>query len=288
MPDSNRVALVTGASRGLGTVIAARPGRTWLQPGRRRAESRRRFRSRGFIVRAGLPGGRRRGRRDRRGCPFAAHRRRPLARRAGRTGEQRSELGVIGPLVDFDVPRLGRDLPCQRGRAARPDSAGGSAPGRAPRVDRQHHQRRRARRVSRLGPVWREQGGPGARDPDARNRARRCSAVSAVLVDPGDMRTRMHQEAFPSEDISDRPLPGRDHSVLEMVVRPTPGRFARRTGWRRSRRTHDGCSRCNARCLVAASSRSCRAAGGAGAQARRRAAARVRCGARLGRACTLP
>jgi NAD(P)-dependent dehydrogenase (short-subunit alcohol dehydrogenase family) len=31
--------------------------------------------------------------------------------------------------------------------------------------------------------------------------------VSAVIVDPGDMRTRMHQEAFPSEDISDRPLP---------------------------------------------------------------------------------
>jgi len=26
-------------------------------------------------------------------------------------------------------------------------------------------------------------------------------------VDPGDMRTRMHQEAFPEEDISDRPLP---------------------------------------------------------------------------------
>jgi NAD(P)-dependent dehydrogenase (short-subunit alcohol dehydrogenase family) len=31
--------------------------------------------------------------------------------------------------------------------------------------------------------------------------------ISAVLVDPGDMRTRMHQEAFPGEDISDRPLP---------------------------------------------------------------------------------
>ncbi|WP_052887812.1 SDR family oxidoreductase [Thermogemmatispora carboxidivorans] len=27
------------------------------------------------------------------------------------------------------------------------------------------------------------------------------------LVDPGDMRTRMHQEAFPGEDISDRPPP---------------------------------------------------------------------------------
>jgi NAD(P)-dependent dehydrogenase (short-subunit alcohol dehydrogenase family) len=26
-------------------------------------------------------------------------------------------------------------------------------------------------------------------------------------VDPGDMRTQMHQEAFPNEDISDRPLP---------------------------------------------------------------------------------
>jgi NAD(P)-dependent dehydrogenase (short-subunit alcohol dehydrogenase family) len=31
--------------------------------------------------------------------------------------------------------------------------------------------------------------------------------VSAILVDPGDMRTRMHQEAFPGEDISDRRLP---------------------------------------------------------------------------------
>ena len=28
-----------------------------------------------------------------------------------------------------------------------------------------------------------------------------------LVVDPGDMRTRMHQDAFPGEDISDRPLP---------------------------------------------------------------------------------
>jgi NAD(P)-dependent dehydrogenase (short-subunit alcohol dehydrogenase family) len=33
------------------------------------------------------------------------------------------------------------------------------------------------------------------------------SGVAVVTVDPGDMRTRMHQEAFPGEDISDRPLP---------------------------------------------------------------------------------
>jgi NAD(P)-dependent dehydrogenase (short-subunit alcohol dehydrogenase family) len=32
-------------------------------------------------------------------------------------------------------------------------------------------------------------------------------ALRFYAVDPGDMRTQMHQEAFPDEDISDRPLP---------------------------------------------------------------------------------
>ena len=32
-------------------------------------------------------------------------------------------------------------------------------------------------------------------------------AVRVLVVDPGDMRTEMHQDAFPGEDISDRPLP---------------------------------------------------------------------------------
>ena len=32
-------------------------------------------------------------------------------------------------------------------------------------------------------------------------------ALRVYWVDPGDMRTRMQQEAFPGEDISDRPLP---------------------------------------------------------------------------------
>lgn len=31
--------------------------------------------------------------------------------------------------------------------------------------------------------------------------------LRVLTVDPGDMRTRMHQDAFPGEDISDRPLP---------------------------------------------------------------------------------
>ena len=33
-------------------------------------------------------------------------------------------------------------------------------------------------------------------------------AVRVYWVDPGDLRTQMHQDAFPGEDISDRPLPG--------------------------------------------------------------------------------
>ena len=33
-------------------------------------------------------------------------------------------------------------------------------------------------------------------------------ALRVYAVDPGDMRTQMHQDAFPGEDISDRPEPG--------------------------------------------------------------------------------
>lgn len=35
----------------------------------------------------------------------------------------------------------------------------------------------------------------------------REEGVAVVSVDPGDLHTQMHQEAFPGEDISDRPLP---------------------------------------------------------------------------------
>ncbi len=49
-------------------------------------------------------------------------------------------------------------------------------------------------------------------------------------VDPGDMRTRMHQEAFPDEDISDRPLP--EESVpgfLQLLTADLPsGRYEAR------------------------------------------------------------
>ena len=46
-------------------------------------------------------------------------------------------------------------------------------------------------------------------------------------VDPGDMRTRMHQEAYPGEDISDRPLPEeRVPGLLRLLEeRPPSGRY---------------------------------------------------------------
>jgi NAD(P)-dependent dehydrogenase (short-subunit alcohol dehydrogenase family) len=40
--------------------------------------------------------------------------------------------------------------------------------------------------------------------------------VRVLTVDPGDMRTRMHQDAFPGEDISDRPPP--EESVPGLVA----------------------------------------------------------------------
>jgi NAD(P)-dependent dehydrogenase (short-subunit alcohol dehydrogenase family) len=49
-------------------------------------------------------------------------------------------------------------------------------------------------------------------------------------VDPGDMRTRMHQEAFPDEDISDRPLPEESvPGLVDLLTGDRPsGRFAAR------------------------------------------------------------
>ncbi len=49
-------------------------------------------------------------------------------------------------------------------------------------------------------------------------------------VDPGDMRTQMHQEAFPGEDISDRPLPEVSvPGLLELITGTHPsGRYAAR------------------------------------------------------------
>ena len=50
-------------------------------------------------------------------------------------------------------------------------------------------------------------------------------------IDPGDMRTQMHQEAFPGEDISDRPLPEESApGLLALLTGEHPsGRYAARS-----------------------------------------------------------
>jgi NAD(P)-dependent dehydrogenase (short-subunit alcohol dehydrogenase family) len=57
--------------------------------------------------------------------------------------------------------------------------------------------------------------------------ASETSAVAVYSFDPGDMRTEMHQAAFPGEDISDRAEP---QSVVPALLhlldtRPAPGRY---------------------------------------------------------------
>jgi len=42
--------------------------------------------------------------------------------------------------------------------------------------------------------------------------------LRVYAVDPGDMRTQMHQEAFPGEDISDRPLPEESVPALLALI----------------------------------------------------------------------
>ena len=59
------------------------------------------------------------------------------------------------------------------------------------------------------------------------------TGVAAYAVDPGDMRTQMHQDAFPGEDISDRPLA---ETVVPRLLRlldqrPESGRYRAEDFW---------------------------------------------------------
>ena len=206
MTVSNRVALITGASRGLGLEIAGVLAR------------------RGYGV---VVGGRDREALAAAAARLAAHAPavRPIAGDITDAGVREalidgarglggldvlvnnaSELGPIGPLQAFEVPRLGRLFPVNVGaplfliQMALPllvdrrglivnitsDAAVAAYPGWGPYGASKAALELVTRTLSA------ELSGQG---------------VSAVLVDPGDMRTRMHQEAFAGQDISDRPLP---------------------------------------------------------------------------------
>ncbi len=55
--------------------------------------------------------------------------------------------------------------------------------------------------------------------------------LRVYALDPGDMRTRMHQEAFPDEDISDRPLPEESvPGIVALIEKNLPsGRYEARS-----------------------------------------------------------
>lgn len=61
--------------------------------------------------------------------------------------------------------------------------------------------------------------------------AAECPSFRVYWVDPGDMRTAMQQEAFPGEDISDRPPPEESvPGILRLIEDDLPsGRYAARS-----------------------------------------------------------
>jgi NAD(P)-dependent dehydrogenase (short-subunit alcohol dehydrogenase family) len=206
MTEPTRIALVTGASRGLGLVIArvlSQLGFSLVIAGRDRealADATAHLSRDAHAVTA-IAGD----------IADAAVRTNLLdaARRMGGLNvlvNNASALGRVGPLLTCDVPSFSRLFPVNVG---------------APMVLMQMAAPLLAERrglivnitsdAATAGyPGWGLYGATKAalellsRTLDAELHDR---GVSAILVDPGDMRTRMHQEAYPGEDISDRPLP---------------------------------------------------------------------------------
>ena len=200
-------AIVTGASRGLGLALArGLAERGWrLVVDARGADA---------LERAAAPPARR----DRASpatSPTTAHRRALVAAagepastcssttraRSGRARSPRSpttrstssqrvyEVNVLAPLAlaQLALPRL------------RPGAAIVNVTSDAAR-----------RGVRGLGRLRVVEGRARAADGGPRRRAPASSRV--YTFDPGDMRTAMHQEAFPGEDISDRPPPERERA----------------------------------------------------------------------------
>jgi NAD(P)-dependent dehydrogenase (short-subunit alcohol dehydrogenase family) len=206
MSASNRVAIVTGASRGLGAVIArVLADRKYdLVIGARNAEPLEQAAD--ALARRGA-----------RALPVAgditdATVRARLVDAAHKLGgldvlvNNASELGSIGPLMDFDMTRFGRVFPVNTGAPIALIQT--AVPLLVERRGLIVSITSDAARAAYVG--WGPYGASKAAfELLTRTLAEelRDRGVSAVIVDPGDMRTRMQQEAFPREDISDRPLP---------------------------------------------------------------------------------
>jgi NAD(P)-dependent dehydrogenase (short-subunit alcohol dehydrogenase family) len=206
MTEPARIAVITGASRGLGLVIArvlATRGYSLVIGGRDPAALAAAARELSPTAPAVVP--------------IAGDITDPLVREkliaaARQLGglhvlvNNASELGGVGPLMAFDIPRFGRLFPVNVG---------------APMVLIQlalpllsEHRGLIVNITSDAATAAYAGWGPYGATKAALELLTRTLAVelrergvTAVLVDPGDMQTRMHQEAFPGEDISDRPLP---------------------------------------------------------------------------------
>ena len=206
MTELNRIAIVTGGSRGLGLVIArvlGQRGYRLVIGGRDRDALAAAAEGLSANAPAVIPVA---------GDITDAAVRATLIDAARHLGgldlliNNASELGPIGPLRTFDVPRFGRLFPVNVG-----------APLALVQLALPMLVERRGLVVNVTSDAataayagW----GPYGATKAALELVTRTLAtelrehgVSAVLVDPGDLRTRMHQEAFPGQDISDRPLP---------------------------------------------------------------------------------
>ena len=206
MGQLNRIALVTGASRGLGLVIArvlAARRYNLVIGGRDTAALASATEALSHLAPAVRPVC---------GDITEAATRDRLVEAARDLGgldvlvNNASELGAIGPLAGFDVPRFGRLFPVNAG-----------APMVLTQLALPLLKARRGLVVNITSdaavaayPGWGAYGATkAALELLTRTLAAelRADGVAAVLVDPGDMRTRMQQQAFPGEDIADRPLP---------------------------------------------------------------------------------
>jgi NAD(P)-dependent dehydrogenase (short-subunit alcohol dehydrogenase family) len=228
-----RVALITGASRGLGATLArmlARRSFSLVLGGRGRSDLERIANELARLVAVEA----------RHGDIAEPSTRRALIEAARQLGgldllvNNASELGGIAPLADVDDERiervfrvnvvaplaLTRDalplLACRHGLVVNisSDAAQGAYPG------------------------WGVYGASkAALDLIARTLAGELTSreIGVIAVDPGDMRTRMHQEAFPGEDISDRPLPDVTLPFWEWLLEQSPLAV---TGQRFSAQTH--------------------------------------------------
>ncbi len=146
-----------------------------------------------------------------------------------------NNASILGPspqpsLADYPIDVLQGRLrrQCRRTAGLDPDAAPGSATTAAARSSTSPRTRASSRTRAGAGTARRRRRSTSCQ----RSSRRRRPSVRVYAFDPGDMRTRMHQEAFPGEDISDRPEPETVVPALLRLLerrpseRPLPGRRA--------------------------------------------------------------